>query len=161
MFSIVSQLGVPIIIMHMRGTPETMQSMTKYDNVVLDVTNALLLQCNVAEKNGIHRWNHIIDPGIGFSKDIHGNIALLHHIATIRNNCNDTPILLGTSRKGFIGTLTGVPDPKDRDVGTIASYVASICLDQTLYEKSCNIIRVHNVAACKQAILVMDAIRRG
>jgi dihydropteroate synthase len=163
MLSIVREFGVPIIFMHMRGTPESMQSMTTYDNVVMDVSNALLLQCDKAQQDyGIHRWKQIIDPGIGFAKDIHGNLALLHNLSIIRTTCQNRPILLGTSRKGFIGTLSGVKEPQHRDVGTIASYSAAICLDQsTPYEQSCTIIRVHNVPICKQAMLVMDAIRRG
>lgn len=158
MFRIVGELGVPMIIMHMRGTPETMQSLTNYDNVVLDVANTLNKQSKQAELFGIHRWKQIIDPGIGFAKELQGNLSLLRNISKIRSISDNLPVLIGTSRKGFIGKLTGVMEPKDRDPGTIASCVACICLDQTPSVQKCNIIRVHNVADCKQALVVMDNI---
>jgi dihydropteroate synthase len=75
----------------------------------------------------------------------------------IRSITGNVPLLLGTSRKGFIGKLTGVADAKDRDPGTIASTVAAICIREKA--GSCNIVRVHNVADMKQGIVVMDAIR--
>jgi dihydropteroate synthase len=162
MLKIVGQLEVPMILMHMRGTPETMQTLTTYGNVVNDVANTLLNQSNIAsQKYSIHRWQQIVDPGIGFAKDLRGNLLLLKNIAIIRSVVRGLPILLGTSRKGFIGTLANISNAEERDPGTIASCVAALCLeDNTMpHTSKCNLLRVHNVAQCRQAALVMDAIR--
>lgn len=162
MLGTVGKLGVPMIIMHMRGTPETMQSMTAYDNVVTDVAAALLRQSTVAEmEHAVHRWTQVVDPGIGFAKDLRGNLLLLKNIALIRSTVGDLPILIGSSRKSFIGQISGVMKANDRDAGTIASCVAAVCLEDQLgsHSQRCSILRVHNVVACKQAAMVMDAIR--
>jgi dihydropteroate synthase len=175
MLSTVADLEVPMIIMHMRGTPQTMQTMTQYNsgNVVDEVAAQLASQSQAAEQLGIHKWQQIIDPGIGFAKDIEGNLSLLKHTARLREAVGDLPMLLGTSRKGFIGKLAGVTNPEERDYGTIASCVAALCLEQgaregghddkagtpAVHSTTCNILRVHNVAAARQAVLVMDAIR--
>jgi dihydropteroate synthase len=161
MLSTVSELGVPMILMHMRGTPETMQSMTDYGNVVDVVADTLSLQSDLAaEQHNIHRWVQVVDPGIGFAKDLDGNLALLRNIATIRKRVDHLPILLGTSRKGFLGKMSGATNAADRDPGTIASCVAALCLEHNLHGMACNILRVHNVKDCKQAALVMDAIQK-
>jgi 2-amino-4-hydroxy-6-hydroxymethyldihydropteridine diphosphokinase / dihydropteroate synthase len=163
MFRTVADLGVPLVLMHMRGTPETMRSLTSYDEsrggVVSEVSREIEERCKAAEAAGIHRWLQIVDPGIGFAKTLPQNVQLLKRLDHLRSTTGNLPILLGTSRKGFIGSLTGVAEPSDRDPGTIASVVVSLCLDPT--PNACNIVRVHNVAACKQAMQVMDAIRRG
>ena len=99
----------------------------------------------------------IVDPGIGFAKNISGNLSLLKHTAKIRSQLGDLPILLGTSRKGFIGTLTSEKVAEERDYGTVSSCVASLCLGNG--PAGCNILRVHNVRAAKHAAQVMDAIR--
>ena len=157
MFATVAKLGVPFIMMHMRGTPETMQTKTDYEDVVVDVVNALFKRSNEAEKAGIPRWMQIVDPGIGFAKDIQGNLLLLKHTAMIRSKLAGLPILLGTSRKGFIGKITGETFAEERDFGTISSCIAALCLGNG--PLGCNILRVHNVKAMKQASQVMDAIR--
>lgn len=164
MFDTVGNLGVPMVLMHMRGTPETMQKSVQYNDVVADVAAALLLCSETGQKYGIHRWKQIIDPGIGFGKDLEGNLELLRGLNQIRTTCKGLPILLGTSRKGFIGKISGVTIANQRDPGTIASCVSSICLaDQKekddIFSRNCHLIRVHNVLDCKQAMLVMDAIR--
>jgi dihydropteroate synthase len=157
MLATVAELGVPMVLMHMRGTPETMQSMTEYDDVVTNVASSLKERSQAAESAGIQRWMQILDPGIGFAKDLQGNLLLLKSMPEIRSITGNVPLLLGTSRKGFIGKLTGVTDAKDRDPGTIASTVAAICIREKA--GSCNIVRVHNVADMKQGVIVMDAIR--
>ena len=162
MLQTVGQLEVPIILMHMRGTPEIMQTLTTYDNVVSDVSTTLLKQSNIAaQRHSIHRWQQIVDPGIGFAKDLRGNLLLLQNISVIRSMVRGLPILIGTSRKGFIGKIANVSKADDRDPGTIASCVAALCLEdrRTPSTSNCNILRVHNVAQCRQAALVMDAIR--
>lgn len=168
MLPTVAELRVPIVLMHLRGTPETMQSFVNdYENVVADVSRALNERCAAAEAAGIPRWMQIVDPGIGFAKDLNGNLSLLRNLNTIRSNMemSSVPILLGTSRKGFIGKISGVDKPEDRDFGTVASCVAAICLNEKSNDNdelvdSCNILRVHNVKGAKEATLVMDAIRQ-
>lgn len=171
MLSTVADLEVPMIIMHMRGTPQTMQNMTQYKNNVVDeVAAQLVTQSQAAEQMGIQKWQQIMDPGIGFAKDLEGNLSLLKHTKRLREAVGDLPMLIGTSRKGFIGKLAGVTTPEDRDYGTVASCVAALCLEQgarngaqdkagTAHPTTCNILRVHNVAAARQAALVMDAIQ--
>jgi dihydropteroate synthase len=166
MLSTVAQLRVPIVLMHMRGIPETMQNFVKdYSGkgVVEDVIEALNERCDAAEAAGIPRWMQIVDPGIGFAKDLEGNLSLLRSLNKLRAKMRmgaSTPILLGTSRKGFLGRLTAVTKPEERDFATVASCVAALCLDGNDVSHGCNIVRVHNVKAMKEAALVMDAIRR-
>jgi dihydropteroate synthase len=158
----VGQLGVPMILMHMRGTPETMQTLTSYDNIVNDVAMTLVKQSDIAaQQNSIHRWMQIVDPGIGFAKDLRGNLLLLQNIASIRSQVQNLPILIGTSRKGFIGKITSIADAVELDPGTIGSCITALSLEDTCksFTPTCNILRVHNVAHCRQATLVMDAIR--
>ena len=162
MFSTVAALGVPIILMHMRDNPKTMQSHVNYDDVggVVDgVAKELLCRSVNAEAAGIPRWLQIIDPGIGFAKDLKGNLSLIRNIDTLRRSCDNLPILFGPSRKGFIGKITGVTNPEDRDYGTIAACLASIQYGGDYNYDVCNILRVHNVKAMKQATMVYDAIR--
>lgn len=157
MLTTVSELGVPLILMHMRGTPTTMQSMTEYDDVVRNVAMSLAERSAAAELAGIPKWMIVLDPGIGFAKDLRGNLLLLKGLPAIRTMVGNAPLLLGTSRKRFIGEVAGVEDAKDRDPGTIASTVAALCIGQG--SGDCSIVRVHNVAAVKQGTMVMDAIR--
>jgi len=157
MLETVAELGVPVILMHMRGTPRTMQSMTEYDDVVKDVSNKLQERIRAAEKAGIPRWLQVADPGIGFAKDLAGNLLLLKNLKKIRSMVNDVPILIGTSRKGFIGKLTGTDQADQRDFGTVASMVGPLCLEGG--ELTCTILRVHNVEAARQATKIMDALK--
>ena len=157
MLPTVGHLGVPLILMHMRGTPETMQSMTDYSGwgVVKEVTRCLQQQSHVAaEQHCIYHWLQILDPGIGFAKDMDGNLELLRNVGQIRQDCGSTPIMLGTSRKGFLGKLTGVKAPNQRDPATVASCVAALALAGP----GPAMLRVHNVADCHQATKVLDAI---
>ena len=166
MLSTVAQLRVPMVLMHMRGTPETMQVYaTDYSDkgVVHDVTQALRERCAAAEAAGIPRWLQIVDPGIGFAKEMQGNLSLLKNLNAIRASMGmaSTPILLGTSRKGFIGKLTGIDNPEERDFGSVASCVAAICLgNDSEGIDACNILRVHNVKGMKEAALVVDGIKQ-
>ena len=104
----------------------------------------------IAEEKGLSKEKIIIDPGIGFGKDFEWNLEVLHRMGEIRDMA---PILLGTSRKRFIGTLIGGLPPKERAEGTIATTVAGI-------ERGADIVRVHDVRANKRAVLVADAIIR-
>ena len=161
MLPTVAELGVPIVLMHMRGTPETMQQETSYDDVVADVVSSLITRSRRAEDAGIPRWLQILDPGIGFAKDLNGNLLLLRNLASIRSQVGDIPILLGTSRKGFIGKLSGTTIADERDFGSLASVIASLCLGESSSSSVCStIIRVHNVKGSKQGTIIMDAIKK-
>jgi len=156
MLATVSELGVPIVLMHMRGTPQTMQTMTAYeDGVVESVSNSLQQLCDAASEHNIPLWLQIADPGIGFAKSLEGNLDLLRHLSQLRPS--GLPLLLGTSRKGFLGKLTGISTAADRDVASVASCVAALCLD--VPSQGPNILRVHNVEKFAEAIKVMDAIK--
>jgi dihydropteroate synthase/2-amino-4-hydroxy-6-hydroxymethyldihydropteridine diphosphokinase len=163
MLETVAELRVPIVLMHSRGTPETMQGLTEYDSVVGDVARELLERSRCAEYAGIPRWNQVLDPGIGFAKDLKGNLILLRHMSTLRSLLGDAPILLGTSRKRFIATIANHylhdKSPEKRDYGTVASCIAALCLEGDT-SAGCNILRVHNVQGMKQAAMVMDAVKR-
>lgn len=156
MFQTVAELRVPIVIMHMRGTPETMQRMTLYGDVVTEVATALKKQSEAAEECGIPRWLQVLDPGIGFAKDLDHNLSLLKHSSSLRNMVGGVPLLLGPSRKGFIGKISGETAAEERDYGTLASCLAGIV------DKNGNlaptILRVHNVKGVVQGVRIMEAI---
>jgi dihydropteroate synthase len=101
----------------------------------------------------------VLDPGIGFAKDLRGNLLLLKHMSSLRLLLRDVPILLGTSRKGFIGKIADETEPMNRDFGSVASCVAALCLGD-IDNEGCDILRVHNVKGMKQGAMIMDAIRR-
>ena len=168
MLAFAAELEVPIILMHMRGTPKSMQGLVNYDvegGVVTGVVRALLERSRAAEEAGIAKWMQILDPGIGFAKNLEGNLTLLKHYSNIRTDLGDFPMLLGTSRKGFIGHITGETVAEERDFGTIGSCVAALCLGNngrdSPFTLGCNILRVHNVKAAKQSTSIMDAIVKG
>lgn len=177
MLKTVSELNVPYVMMHMRGTPETMQKLTDYDDVVGEISSSLnklseaaesagkMRSCNGIETlylsltfiliyfEGICKWFHILDPGIGFAKTFEQNLLLLSNIDEIRESLCNAPILTGVSRKGFIGKITGEQNAYDRDYGT-----AGICA-AIAQEGGSNIMRVHNVRGIKHAVAMVDAIR--
>jgi len=158
----VASMGVPMILMHMRGNPKTMQALTNYtknDGVLSGVAVELMARSKAAEAAGIPRWLQVLDPGIGFAKDVDGNLSLIKGAGVIRANCGNMPFLFGPSRKGFIGKVTGETDPAERDFGTIAACLVSIENKEEIRD-ACNILRVHNVKAVKQAVLTYEAIQK-
>lgn len=156
MFRVVAQLKVPIVIMHMRGTPENMQTMTQYEDVVAEVSASLSKQSMLAEAAGIPRWLQVLDPGIGFAKDLNGNLSLLKHTNEIRDQVNNFPLLIGPSRKGFIGKLTNESIADERDFGTLSSCLVSVLQSNNTIVPT--ILRVHNVKGIKQGVTVFEAI---
>eukprot|EP00970_Alexandrium_tamarense_P018486 scaffold13342_cov271-Alexandrium_tamarense.AAC.4 len=142
MLQCVASLGVPIILMHMRGNPKTMQSLTNYtasDGVVSGVISELSERSAAAEAAGIPQWLQVLDPGIGFAKNIEDNLSLLKEVDTLRQLCNNLPFLFGPSRKGFIGKLLGETNAEDRDFGTIAACLATLrsSVETTLDVRCC------------------------
>ena len=136
MLKIVAESGVPIILMHMRGTPQTMQKLTNYDDVIASILSFLAVQIDKAISAGISADKIIIDPGIGFAKNYEQNLEIFRRLSELRQlNC---PILVGASRKSFIGRILNQPDPKERIWGTAAACCAAIF-------NGADIIRVHDV----------------
>ena len=131
--------------MHMRGQPHTMQAQRDLCDVLLDVHDELAARVAACLEAGIRPENICIDPGIGFAKAQEQNLPLIAHLALFHGL--GLPILAGVSRKGFIGRLSGVAEPKERAPGSIAAGLA--CLD-----KGVQILRVHDVAATAQALAV-------
>jgi dihydropteroate synthase len=151
MLSTVAQLNVPIVLMHIRGKPHMMQQLTDYQDLIGEIYQFLERQIEVAIASGISRDKIIIDPGIGFAKNYEQSLEILRHLSVFRSlNC---PILVGTSRKSFIGRILNQPDPKARVWGTAAACCAAIA-------GGANILRVHDVKEMRDVCCVADAIFR-
>jgi dihydropteroate synthase len=149
MLSTVGELGVPISLMHMRGTPKTMQSLTEYQDLMPEICEFLRGRIESAIAHGITQI--IIDPGIGFAKQCDQNLEIIRNLKALQSlNC---PILFGASRKSFIGHLLDQPDPQKRVWGTAAACVSAIA-------NGADIVRVHDVAELRDACRVADAIWR-
>ncbi len=147
MLRVVSSSDVGVVIMHMRGTPRTMQMAPQYRNVVEEVIEYLTGRVVSAERAGIVRSRIAIDPGIGFGKSFDHNLQLLRELLQFEEiGC---PILVGTSRKGFLGTITGRP-LDDRQAASVASALAASA-------RGASIVRVHDVAATLDALRVWSA----
>jgi len=147
----VRDMGCPAIVMHMRGTPQSMRTQTEYDNVVEDVADELAALIESARRAGVE---HVIaDPGIGFAKTAEQSAALL--AATPRLLQLGAPLLVGTSRKSFLGLATGDragPPSETRLHATVASVTAAALL-------GAHIVRVHDVAASRDAARLADVLR--
>ncbi|MEB3340729.1 dihydropteroate synthase [Okeania sp.] len=151
MFSVVADLKVPIILMHIRGTPKTMQKLTDYQNLIGEIYQFLNSRIEEAIKAGITREKIIIDPGIGFAKNYEQNLEIIRNLSRFKSlNC---PILVGLSRKSFIGKILNQPDAKQRVWGTAAGCVAAIA-------QSVDILRVHDVKEMSEVCQVADVIFR-
>jgi dihydropteroate synthase len=150
MLATVAQLEVPIILMHLRGTPQTMQQLTNYDNLVEEVMAFLKERVAAASAAGIAPANIAIDPGIGFAKTGSQSIEMLKHLSAFR--ALGHPILVGPSRKSFIGQILNQPDPKERVWGTAAACCAAIA-------GGADILRVHD-GQMHDVCRVADAIWR-
>ncbi len=138
-----------LIVMHMRGTPETMRDMCGYGNVISEVCSELVRITEKAEDAGVPKDRIIIDPGIGFAKNNEQNLELLRHCESFK--ALGLPLLIGASRKGFIGTVTGEKEAGDRLFGTLA--VTAHCCRQ-----KADIIRVHDVRANRDVIRMTEAL---
>lgn len=146
---VASKEDVPIILMHIRGTPETMQRDVHYESLFSEILRYLREGIEQAEASGVDPEKIIIDPGIGFGKTLEHNLLLIKNLSEFR--ILGKPILLGTSRKSFIGKILNA-EPQDRLEGTLASTVVGIL-------HGAHIVRCHDVAQAKKAIAVADAIR--
>ena len=147
MVDVVARSGVPAIIMHMRGEPKTMQQDVSYDDVVLEVKAFLSRQAQRAGEAGVRQM--ILDPGIGFGKTAEHNLEILRRLREFKDL--PYPVLVGPSRKSFIGKLTGAA-VGDRLPGTLAATAIAVL-------NGADIVRAHDVAECKQAVAIAEAIR--
>ncbi len=151
MGELAAEQQVPVALMHMQGTPATMQAEPKYDDVVSEVLQFLLERAKRAEELGIERKKIFIDPGIGFGKTLEHNLLLLRNIDKFV--AAGYRVLLGTSRKSFIGKLTGKEKVTDRIFGTAAS--VALCVAAGV-----SIVRVHDVAEMVDVVKVANAIEK-
>lgn len=149
MHELVAESGVALVLMHRRGTPETMQTDTRYGDVVAEVHGFLRERAAAATAAGIHRDRVWLDPGIGFGKDDAGNIALLAALPDLASLGH--PVVLGSSRKSFIGRLTGAR-PDDRLPGTLASLIPAVGLERA-------VIRVHDPGSAVQFLEIAHRLR--
>ena len=151
MFKVTARLEVPIIMMHMRGNPQTMQQMTNYQDLVPDIIDFLRIQIDKAIAFGVDSSKIIIDPGIGFAKTFEQNIELLRRLSEFKSL--GVPILIGTSRKSFIGKIIQQQDPQKRAWGTAATCCSAII-------SGADILRIHDVAQIHDISCVTDTIYR-
>lgn len=142
--------NVPVILMHMQGSPGTMQIEPKYKNVVKEVLDYLIEKAQTAEKAGIEKEKIFIDPGIGFGKTLEHNLELLRNIDVFVGS--GYRVLVGTSRKKFIGTITGKAEPKERIFGTAATVAIAAAA-------GVSIVRVHDVAQMVDVVKTANEFR--
>jgi len=152
MLSTVADLGVPIVLMHMRGNPQTMQQYTQYQDLIGEIHEFLRHQIDDAIAVGVTPGHIAIDPGLGFAKAYPQNLEILRSLRRFRDlGC---PILVGPSRKSFIGWVLDQPDPHQRVWGTAAACCGAIA-------QGADILRVHDGAEMYDVCRVADAIWRG
>ncbi len=148
-FDLAARRSVPICLMHMLGQPKIMQAEPSYDDVVTEVRDFLAERRDAATAAGVAAERVIVDPGIGFGKTLEHNLALLANVGVLTSLGH--PVLIGASRKRFIGDLTGEQAAASRGPGTVAACVSS-------WQQGATIFRVHDVAAATQALTVARAI---
>ncbi len=147
---ITAQSNLPVCLMHMKGTPETMQDNPAYQDIIDDLKSYFEERLNFCTQNGVKEKNIILDPGIGFGKTLQHNLLILKHLKDFQ--AFGRPILLGVSRKSFIQMIDGEKDPKQRLGGSLASALYGA------FDGGAQIIRVHDVAETRQALNVNQSI---
>ncbi len=150
LFAVVARHRAAVIVGHLRGTPADMQTHARYDDVVREVVAELGARVAAAVAAGVARGRIFVDPGLGFAKSGEHNLALLSRLGELA--ALGCPLVVGASRKSFLGKLTG-RDVAAREVATAAAHAIAI-------ERGAAMVRVHDVAAQKDAVAVADAIRR-
>jgi len=152
MAEVVARWKVPVVLMHMRGNPETMQLDTHYDDFLGEILSFFRERVAFAESRGIPADQIVLDPGIGFGKSLEEqhNLILLKYLQNFK--VLEKPLLIGTSRKAFIGKILGLP-PREREEGTMATVAVAIL-------NGANIVRVHEVERMRRVVQVTDAVLR-
>ncbi|KAL2167018.1 hypothetical protein VTG60DRAFT_1854 [Thermothelomyces hinnuleus] len=159
MLPTVARLGATVCLMHMRGTPATMNGLAEYPaeqgGLIGGIARELLARVRAAEEAGVRRWRIVLDPGLGFAKVGPQNVDVLRHLDELRSwpGLQGLPWLVGSSRKSFIGRVTGVPTPKERIWGTAATVAAAV-------QGGADVVRVHDVREMAQVVAMADAIWR-
>ena len=151
MLATVAELQVPIVLMHIRGTPQTMQSLTDYADLIGEICEFLAGRAAAALQAGITPERIWLDPGIGFAKTWSQNLEILRQLPRLK--ALGAPLLVGSSRKSFIGHILNQPDPKQRIWGTASTCCAAIA-------SGADILRVHDVSQMRDVCRVADAIWR-
>ena len=155
-FRLTAKLNVPIILMHMRGNPKTMNLLAKYDGDLIEIIGReLSVRVDEAIRAGIRRWNIILDPGLGFAKNKQHNIEILRRLEELRTQqgLSGMPWVLGPSRKRFIGGVTGEDVARERTWGTAGAIAACV-------QGGADIVRVHDIAEMSKVVKMSDAIWR-
>jgi dihydropteroate synthase len=147
-----AESGRSVMLMHAQGDPKTMNDNPRYRDVVLDVFDFLAARIRACEEAGIQRDKIVVDPGIGFGKHLHHNVAVLQAMSLYHGL--GVPVLLGASRKKLIGQLCNVEDAKKRVPGSLAAALAAVA-------QGVQIVRVHDVQETVQALRVWQAVMRG
>jgi dihydropteroate synthase len=151
MVSVIEAAACPVILMHMQGEPKTMQKEPHYQDVVREVSDFLAERAEYAVAAGVRPENIIVDPGIGFGKNLEHNLALLRNLDAIVDL--GFRVLIGASRKSFIKRITGAQEARDRVSGTVATTVLA-------FEQGATFFRVHDVRANREALAVAEAVLR-
>ncbi len=149
--AVAAKAGVPVILMHMQGTPGDMQKNPFYQNLIPEILNFLRQAMDRAVSGGIKEDIIIVDPGIGFGKTVEHNLEIIKELSQFR--VLGRPVLLGASNKSFIGHLLN-KEPHERDTGTMASIAAGVL-------NGADIVRVHNVKKAVETVRIVDAIKTG
>jgi dihydropteroate synthase len=147
MFSLAAESGAALIVMHMQGTPATMQAAPAYDDVVREVTEFFRQQFAQAVRSGIDPMCIAFDPGIGFGKTLNHNLTLLANLAALR--IENRPLVVGVSRKSFLGKISGADGNRE---------IATVAMTSLLRERGAQILRVHEVALNLQALRTTEAL---
>lgn len=150
---VAAQTGAGLILMHSRGTFETMHKLEPVKDFLLDMNESLRYSIDEARNRGVKREQIAIDPGFGFSKSFDQQLELMAKLEIFAGWFSDYPLLIGTSRKSFIGRILNNVSTDERVQGTMATVAISVL-------KGANIIRVHDVKAAVETVRVVDAIRR-
>ena len=151
MAEVIARAGAGVILMHMQGTPLTMQKNPSYRNVLNEICEFLVVSINIAETSEIYPDQIAIDPGIGFGKTKKHNLEILRNLETFLEL--KRPILLGVSRKSFIGDILNLP-PEERLEGSLAASVMGVV-------KGASILRTHDVKATRNAVRIAEAVIKG
>ncbi len=151
MADLVREREVPVVIMHMKGTPRDMQVSPFYHDVIEEIDGFFQERISFCMEKGIARGKIVLDPGIGFGKRFQDNLDIINGLE--RFTRHGLPVMAGPSRKAFLGKVTGREEPLDRDPATVGAAVACVL-------NGASFIRVHNVAAAADALRVAEALRR-
>ena len=149
MIGIVESFNIPVVIMHMKGNPQSMQLNPEYKDIVNEILDFFKMKIKIAIQSGINRSMIILDPGIGFGKTVEHNFELLSRLNEF--NVLELPIMIGPSRKSFIGITLDLP-PEDRVEGTAAAVSAGVM-------NGASIVRVHDVKSMKRVVRIIEKVR--